>query len=78
MLSKINDSLTKNPIIKKTCEGKDVTNIGAFAFGDVVCFTVEAPREFGASAVVLRICKDGGADRDYPFSFTDSELGVDT
>ncbi|MBR6680739.1 MAG: glycoside hydrolase family 13 protein [Clostridia bacterium] len=78
MLSKINDSLTKNPIIKKTREGKDVTNIGAFAFGDVVCFTVEAPREFGASAVVLRICKDGGEDRDYPFSFTDSELGVDT
>ena len=58
MLSKINDSLTKNPIIKKTCKGCDASDRGAFALGDVVCFTVEAPREFGASAVVLRICKD--------------------
>lgn len=78
MLSKINDSLTKTPIIKKTKNGADASNIGAFAFGDVVCFTVEAPREFGASAVVLRICKDGSEDIDMPFSFKDSELGIDT
>lgn len=77
MLSKINDSLTKSPIIKKTCKGEDASARGAFAFGDVVCFTVEVPREFGASAVVLRICKDGSKDTDYPFSFKDSALGTD-
>ena len=78
MLSKINDSLTKAPIIKKTCKGCDASDRGAFALGDVVCFTVEVPREFGASAVVLRICKDGFEDRDHPFSFENTALGVDT
>ena len=78
MLSKINDSLTKIPTIIKTVDGADVSNRGAFAYGDVVCFTVEAPREFGASAVVLRIRKDGLGDIDLPFSFADSKLGVDT
>jgi len=78
MLSKINDSLNKKPIIKKSVNGADASSRGAFALGDVVCFTVEAPREFGASAVVLRICKDGCGDSDYPFSFKDSTLGIDT
>ena len=48
-------------------------------------FIAEVPRSLGASAVVLRICRDGESDRDLPFSFTDSDgvrdiyaLSIDT
>ncbi|MBR2354561.1 MAG: glycoside hydrolase family 13 protein, partial [Clostridia bacterium] len=65
------------PIIKKKVNGADASHRGAFAFGDCISFSVEAPRKLGASAVVLRICRDGEEDRDYPFSFYQTKLGTD-
>ena len=66
------------PSIKKEIDGADVSARGCFAFGDCPEFTVEAPRKLGASAVVLRICRDGGADVDYPFDFVSTDMIKDT
>ena len=65
------------PIIKKRIDGADISDRGNFQKGECPEFTVEAPRKLGASAVVLRICKDGQRDVDYPFSFVDTRLGTD-
>lgn len=76
MLTKI--SVPAMPIIKKTVNGKDASSMGAFAAYENICFTVDVPRRLGASAVVLRICKDGEGDCDYPLTFTDTVEGVDS
>ena len=75
MLTRIEASAM--PIIKKKVNGSDASHRGAFAVGDVITFTVEAPRRLGAGAVVLRICRDGEEDRDFPFRFFQTELGID-
>jgi len=61
------------PKFAKKIDGRDVSAKGSFAFGECPEFTVEAPRKLGASAVVLRICKDGQPDCDYPFLFTSTD-----
>ena len=66
------------PMIRKKVNGKDASARGAFAVGKIISFTVEVPRELGASAVVLRICRDWGEDRDFPLSFLKTELGTDS
>ena len=66
------------PSIKKEIDGVDVSARGCFAFGDCPVFTVEAPRKLGASAVVMRICRDGQADKDYPFEFVSTDMVKDT
>ena len=65
------------PSIIKTIDGADVTARGCFAFGECPEFTVEAPRKLGASAVVMRICRDGEADTDIPFSFVTTDMITD-
>ena len=75
MLKKI--TVAAMPKIIKTVNGTDASYQGAFAAYDDICFTVETPRRLGASAVVLRICKDGEGDVDYPLTFTDTSEGVD-
>ena len=65
------------PIIKKRIDGADISDRGSFQIGECPEITVEAPRKLGASAVVLRICKDGQRDIDYPFSFVTTECGTD-
>ncbi len=75
MLTKI--SVSAMPNIKKSVNGVDASSQGAFAVGDNICFTVEVPRRLGASAVVLRICKDGEKDIDHPLTFTDTLEGTD-
>ena len=77
MLTKITPWANSMPVIKKRIDGADVSEKGNFAFGQCPEITVEAPRKLGASAVVLRICKDGQNDVDIPFSFTDTQRGVD-
>ncbi len=77
MLIKFSDWADDLPIIRKTIDGADVSDMGSFAYGDCPEFTVEAPRKLGASAVVLRICRDSEPDYDYPFVFTDTKNGVD-
>ena len=85
MLIKISDWAEKKPVIKKRINGLDLSHHGSFECGEDLEFIAEVPRSLGASAVVLRICRDGESDRDLPFSFTDSDgvrdiyaLSIDT
>lgn len=73
MLIKLSDFGNCTPIIKKRIDGTDISQRGCFAYGECPEFTVEAPRTLGASAVVLRIKKDGCAERDIPFSFVSTD-----
>ena len=73
MLIKLSEWAECLPRLTKRIDGADMSDRGSFAYGECPEFTVEAPRKLGASAVVLRICKDGQPDRDYPFAFTDSD-----
>ncbi len=75
MLTKINVPVI--PVIKKYVNGADASDRGAFALGEKMNFTVDVPRQLGASAVVLRICRDYGVDRDFPLCFNKTEGGVD-
>ncbi|MBE6668519.1 MAG: glycoside hydrolase family 13 protein [Ruminococcaceae bacterium] len=76
MLTKI--SVPAMPKIRKTINGKDASSQGAFAACEIINFTVDVPRQLGASAVVLRICEDGQKDTDYPLTFKGTKEGVDT
>ena len=64
-------------VITKTVNGADASHRGAFACGEYITFTVGVPRKLGASAVVLRIQKDGCADVDHPFSFVETDYITD-
>ncbi|MBO5939458.1 MAG: glycoside hydrolase family 13 protein [Clostridia bacterium] len=75
MLTKL--TVSAMPRILKSVDGNDATERGAFSVDEIIDFTVEAPRKLGASAVVLRICKDGEQDRDFPFLFTKTSEGID-
>ncbi len=78
MLTKISVCDRELPKIRKYVRGEDASNRGAFAAADPIEFTVDVPRALGASAVVLRICEDGGSDVDMPLRFCKSEGGIDT
>ncbi len=67
--------------------GERVTHLGAFACGEILRLAVSCPRVLGATAVVLRLARDGEAEQDTPFAFTATdpetltdryELTVDT
>lgn len=75
MLNKI--AMSAMPTITKTVNNADASARGAFAVGERIKITVDAPRKLGASAVVLRICKDGERDVDYPLTFIKTEAGED-
>ena len=75
MLTKI--TVPAMPVIRKTVNGADASLRGAFAAGEIITFTALVPRRLGASAVVLRICRDGEGDRDMPLTFVKTEEGVD-
>ena len=65
--------------IKKMLGSCDVSHRSAFEYGSSLELRVEAPRVLGASAAVLRILSDDtGIERDIPFEFIDSSLGLDT
>ncbi len=63
--------------IEKRVRGRDVTTLGAFAYGDDITFRVTVPRRLGVAAVVLRLAPDGGAQRDTPLTFTGMEGSTD-
>jgi len=77
MLTKLYSDGNAMPRIFKRIDGKDASAEGAFPADKTLHITVEVPRRLGASAVVLRLCRDGEADVDYPLTFTDTEAGVD-
>ncbi len=75
MLTKL--TVSAMPTIFKTVHGKDASLRGAFSVDEIIDFTVCVPRKLGASAVVLRICKDGEQDRDLPLLFAKTTEGID-
>ncbi len=77
MLIKYSEWTDCLPKIKKSIDGADISYTGSFALGECPEITVEAPRKLGASAVVLRICRDGQPDCDYPLLFTSTDGAVD-
>ncbi len=50
-------------------ESVEVSHLGAFACGTTLRLVVTCPRALGATAVVLRLNRDGEAEYDTPFSF---------
>lgn len=72
-------NLPKAPdvVLKKTVNGKNATERGAFYCGEEITFTASVPRAHGFLGVVLRIARDGEAARDLPFGFLDTEGSVD-
>ncbi|MBE6604604.1 MAG: glycoside hydrolase family 13 protein [Ruminococcaceae bacterium] len=69
---------TELPRLLKSIDGKDVSGRGAFFCRDTLVLTAEVPRALGAAGVVLRIARDGQADRDMPLSFIATRGGTDT
>ncbi len=58
---------------KITAAGADVSRLGAFPSGEVLTLRVTCPRTLGATAVVLRLNRDGETERDTPFLFVNSD-----
>ncbi len=77
MLTRISDWAECLPTIRKRIEKRDVSGRGSFAFGETFDLIAEVPRRLGASAVVLRINKDGEPDRDMPLAFISTDGAVD-
>ena len=66
------------PRLTKSVDGKDVSARGAFFCRDTLVLTAQVPRTLGAAGVVMRVARDGEADRDMSFSFVGTSGGVDT
>ena len=65
------------PIIKKYCDGRELSRLGAFPFGKELRIEVTLPRRLGDGGVVLRLFPDGCDHRDLPLSFFNSREGRD-
>ena len=77
MLTRLITSEVTLPKIIKKLNGANASNRGAFAACDKLDIAVEVPRQLGASAVVLRINKDGCKDKDYALSFQKTDFVTD-
>ncbi len=66
-------SLDSVLLAKYTASGEDVSRLGAFPCGEVLRLVVTAPRALGATAVVLRLARDGEVERDTPFVFAETD-----
>ena len=79
MLAKLFTELDKlAPVrILRLCNGKDTTAFGAYPYGSVITFRAEVPRSLGASAVVMRLARDGQEPKDLPLVFQSSEEATD-
>ena len=73
-----NDAAQTDIQIEKLADGRDASRLGAFACGTHLTLRLRVPRRLGASAVVLRICRDGEGDRDLPLSFVTTHASIDT
>ena len=59
--------------IRKFRGSEDVSDLGAFRYGDKINIEVAISRKLGAVGVVMRICRDGGADEDITLGLLDSD-----
>lgn len=57
-------------------DGRELTHLGAFAKGEILRLVVTCPRTLGASAVVLRLNRDGCGEQDTPFEFVAQDLAT--
>jgi len=79
MITKLTPRGDACPKITKAVCGKDCSLFGAFEYGTCLNFTVEVPRELGASAVVLRVRSDDTErEWDIPLTFLSTDAGTDT
>ena len=53
--------------LNKYANGKDISDLGAVACGDMLELRLKVSRRLGATGVVCRMAKDGGKDADMPF-----------
>ena len=70
---------TSEPLVslrKISASGADLSTLGAFPKGEKLRLVVTCPRTLGASAVVLRLNRDGEKSRDIPFEFTSEEMST--
>ena len=70
------DSTASITFSKYTADGRDATRLGAFPKGETLRLVVTCPRTMGASAVVLRLWRDGCAERDTPFEFVSEDVST--
>ena len=79
MLARFNDAISENADVKieKYIDGKPAFRKGAVKSGSALRIELSLSRRLGDGGAVLRIARDGEEDRDLPFSFIDSEGGVD-
>ncbi len=59
---------------KFSASGVELTRLGAFPKGEILRLTVTCPRTLGASAVVLRLNRDGCGEQDTPFEFVSEDV----
>lgn len=80
MLLKLHSALESDGRIKieKTANGLDVSHLGALPWGVKLSIKITVPRALGASAVVLRIARDGCPSVDLPLSFLTRDSSQDT
>ncbi len=80
MLIKLHKDLETDalPLIKKTVDGQDVSDIGAFSLDTDLVFSVRVPRVLGATAVTLRLWRDGEEYADYSVTYDNSRNGCDS
>lgn len=66
------------PTVTQTVGGRDVSDCHAFPAGTELHLCAKVPRRMGIATVVLRLWRDGGAHRDYPFAFVTTHDHTDT
>ena len=79
MLARYNDDISSNGYIKieKYIDGKPVLRKGTVKSGSTLLIELSLSRKIGDGGAVLRICKDGEAERDIPFRFGGTANGID-
>ena len=59
--------------VRKFRGSEDVSDLGALRYGDKINIEVAISRRLGAIGVVMRICRDGGADEDITLGLLNSD-----
>lgn len=59
--------------VRKFRGSEDVSDLGALRYGDKIDIEVAISRRLGAIGVVMRICRDGGADEDITLGLLNSD-----
>ena len=79
MLPKYHESIREGslPEIRKYCDGRELSRLGAFPSGRELRIEVTLPRRLGDAGVVLRLFPDGGIIATSPFRFP-TAAGVGT